>query len=153
MSDTLDTNKALVRRLYEEGFNQGKLDVVDELVASDVVTHDPIILDAPTGPDSIRGGIEMIRKAFPDFHVEVLDLVAEGDKVASYLLMSGTNTGDYRRGGATNKRGTMRAFLLWRVADGRLVESWGMADRFQFLQQLGVVPSDDELAARTPKQD
>ena len=148
----MDSNKALVRRLYEEGFNQGKLEVVDELVASDVVTHDPIILDAPTGPDSIRGGIEMIRKAFPDFHVEVLDLVAEGDKVASYLLMSGTNTGDYRRGGATNKRGTMRAFLLWRVADGRLVESWGMADRFQFLQQLGVVPSDDELAARTPKQ-
>ena len=152
MSDTLDSNKALVRRLYEEGFNQGKLEVVDELVASDVVTHDPIILDAPTGPDSIRGGIEMIRKAFPDFHVEVLDLVAEDEKVASYLLMSGTNTGDYRRGGATNKRGTMRAFLLWRVADGRLVESWGMADRFQFLQQLGVVPSDDELAARTPKQ-
>ena len=148
----MDSNKALVRRLYEEGFNQGKLEVVDELVASDVVTHDPIILDAPTGPDSIRGGIEMIRKAFPDFHVEVLDLVAEDEKVASYLLMSGTNTGDYRRGGATNKRGTMRAFLLWRVADGRLVESWGMADRFQFLQQLGVVPSDDELAARTPKQ-
>jgi hypothetical protein len=45
----------------------------------------------------------------------------------------------------------MRAFLLWRVADGRLVESWGMADRFQFLQQLGIVPSDDELAARMPK--
>jgi steroid delta-isomerase-like uncharacterized protein len=153
VTDALEANRALVRRLYEEGFNRGNLDVVDELVASDVVTHDPIILDAPTGPDSIRSGIEMIRKAFPDFHVEVLDLVAEGDKVASYLLMSGTNTGDYRRGGATGKQGTMRAFLLWRVADGRLVESWGMADRFQFLQQLGIVPSDDELGARTPKQD
>jgi steroid delta-isomerase-like uncharacterized protein len=152
MSKALEANKALVRRLYEEGFNQGKLEVVDELVAPDVVTHDPIILDAPTGSDSIRGGIEMIRKAFPDFHVEVLDLIAEGDRVASYLLMSGTNTGDYRRGGATNKRGTMRAFLLWRVENGRLAESWGMADRFQFLQQLGIVPSDDELAARTPKQ-
>ena len=66
-------NKALVRRLYDEGFNQGNLEVVDELVAPDVVTHDPIILDAPTGPGAIRGGIEMIRKAFPDFHVEVLD--------------------------------------------------------------------------------
>ena len=65
MTDQLEANKALVRRLYEEGFNQGNLDVVDELVAPDVVTHDPIILDAPAGPDSIRGGIEMIRKAFP----------------------------------------------------------------------------------------
>lgn len=152
MTDALESNKALVRRLYEEGFNQGNLDVVDELVAPDVVTHDPIILDAPTGPDSIRGGIEMIRKAFPDFHVDVLDQLAEGDRVASLLLMSGTNTGDYRRGGATHKKGTMRAFFLWRVADGRLAESWGMADRFQFLQQLGIVPSDDELAARTPQE-
>lgn len=95
----------------------------------------------------------MIRTAFPDFHVEVLDLLAEGDRVASFLSMSGTNTGDYRRGGATHKKGTMRAFFLWRVADGRLAESWGMADRFQFLQQLGMIPSDDELAARTPKED
>jgi predicted ester cyclase len=152
MRSPLEANKTLVRRLYEEGFNRGNLDVVDELVAPDVVTHDPIILDAPTGPDSIRGGIEMIRNAFPDFRVEVLDLVAEGDRVASFLSMSGTNTGAYRRGDATNRKGTMRAFLLWRVADGRLVESWGMADRFQFLQQLGILPSDDELAARTPKQ-
>jgi predicted ester cyclase len=153
VTDQLEANKALVRRLYEEGFNQGNLEVVDELVAPDVVTHDPIILDAPTGPGAIHGGIEMIRKALPDFHVEVLDLLAEGDRVASFLSMSGTNTGDYRRGGATHKKGTMRAFFLWRVADGRLAESWGMADRFQFLQQLGVVPSDDELAARAPKQD
>jgi predicted ester cyclase len=153
VTDALVANKALVRRLYKEGFNEGNLDVVDEIVAPDVVTHDPIILDAPTGPDSIRGGIEMIRKAFPDFRVEVLDLVAEGDKVASFLSMSGTNTGHYRRGGATHRKGTMRAFFLWRVADGRLAESWGMADRFQFLQQLGIVPSDDELSARTPKQD
>jgi len=83
----------------------------------------------------------------------VLDLVAEDDKVASFVGMSGTNTGDYRRGGATNKHGTMRAFPLRRVTGGRLAESWGMADRFQFLQQLGIVPSDDELAARTPKRD
>jgi hypothetical protein len=41
--------------------------------------------------------------------------------------------------------------FLWRIADGQLVESWGMADRFQFLQRLGIVPSDDELAARMPE--
>jgi steroid delta-isomerase-like uncharacterized protein len=148
---SLDANKELVRRLYEEAFNAGDLDLVDELVAPDVVTHNPIILDAPTGPDSIRGGLEMLRKAFPDFHVEVEDLVAEGDRVAALLTMSGTNEGDYRRGGATGKRGTMRAFFIWRVADGRLAESWGLADRFGFLQELGIVPSDDELAERMPK--
>jgi steroid delta-isomerase-like uncharacterized protein len=148
---SLEPNKELVRRLYEEAFNEDDLDLVDELVAPDVVTHNPIILDAPTGPDSIRGGLEMIRKAFPDFHVEVEDLIAEGDRVAVLLTMSGTNEGDYRRGGATGKRGTMRAFFIWRIADGKLAESWGLADRFGFLQELGIVPSDDELAARMPK--
>ncbi len=146
----LDVNKGLVRRLFEDGFNRGDLAAVDDLVSPDVVTHNPIILDAPEGADSIRGGIEMIRKAFPDVEVEILDLVAEGDKVASFIRMSGTNEDDYRRGGATNRRGTMRAFFIWRIADGRIVESWGVADRFDFLQQLGIVPSDDELAARMP---
>ena len=123
---SIEANKELVRRLYEEAFNEGDLDLVDQLVAPDVATHNPIILDAPTGPDSIRGGIEMIRKAFPDFQVEVEDLIAEGDRVAAFLTMSGTNEGDYRRGGATGKRGTMRAFFIWRVEDGRLAESWGV---------------------------
>lgn len=146
--DSLEANKELVRRLYDEGFNAGDLGVVDQLVSPDVVTHNPIILDAPSGPDSIRGGIEMLRRSFPDLHVEVIDLIAEGDRVAAFLRMSGTNTGDYRRGGATNRRGSLRAFFIWRVADGQLVESWGVADRFELLQQLGIIPSDDELATK-----
>jgi predicted ester cyclase len=150
MADDLAANKALVRRLLEEGFNAGNLDVVDEVVAPDVVTHNPLILDAPAGPDSIRGGIEMIRSAFDDLHVEVQELIAEGDRVASMVLMSGTNTGDYRRGGATGRKGEIRAFFVWRIAGGRIAENWGVADRFAFLQDLGVVPSDDELAARMP---
>jgi predicted ester cyclase len=152
MAHDLAANKELVRRLYEEGFNRDDFDVIDELVAPDAVTHDPIILDAPTGPDAIRGGVEMIRRAFPDFHVEILELVAEGDRVAAYLRMSGTNTGDYRRGAATHRHGTMRAFFVWRIAGGRLAESWGAADRFGFLQELGILPSDDDLGAQRPQQ-
>ena len=151
MAVDLEANKAVVRRLFEEGFNAGRLEVVDELVAPDVVTHNPFVLDAPEGPASVRGAIEMLRKAFPDLHVEIVDLIAEGDRVASSLVMTGTNTGDYRRGGATNTRGTIRGFFVWRIADGRIAESWGVADRFAFLQDLGIVPSDDELAANMPE--
>ena len=151
MAVDLEANKAVVRRLFEEGFNAGRLEVVDELVAPDVVTHNPIVLDAPTGPDSIRGGIALIRRAFDDLRVDVQQVVAEGDRVASLVVMAGTNTGDYRRGGATGRRGEIRAFFVWRIADGRIAESWGVADRFAFLQDLGIVPSDDELAARMPE--
>jgi steroid delta-isomerase-like uncharacterized protein len=151
MADDLHANKELVRRLYEEGFRDGNLEVVDEIVAPDVVIHNPIILDAPTGPDSVRGGIEMLRNAFSDVEVELHDLIAEGDRVAVFLRMTGTNRGDYRRGGATGKPGSIRAFFIWRIADGRLAENWGVADRFGFLQQLGIIPSDDHLAARMPR--
>jgi predicted ester cyclase len=140
-------NKTLVRRFFEEGMGRGDLDLVDALVAPDAVMHNPLILDAPTGPASVRASIEMMRRAFPDLAVEVLDLIAEGDRVAAFLRLSGTNTGAYRRGGATNRRGSMRAFFIWRIAEGRLAESWGVADRFDFLQQLGIIGSDDELGA------
>jgi predicted ester cyclase len=150
MSDVVSANKALVRRLVEEGFSAGDLDAVDEIVSPDVVSHNPIILDAPSGADSVRGGIEMLHKAFADLKVEVRDIVAEGDRVATFLQMSGTNVGDYRRGAATHEHVSFRAFMLWRVADGRVVESWGVADRFDALQQLGIIPSDDELGAQRP---
>jgi predicted ester cyclase len=150
VAEGLELNKELVRRLIDRGFNRGDLDVVDEIVDPDVVTHNPIILDAPPGPDSVRGGIAMIRRSFPDFHAEILDLLAEGDRVAVFLRLSGTNEGDYRRGGATKRHGSFRAFFIWRVANGRLAESWGVADRLDLLQQLGVIPPDDELAAGMP---
>jgi predicted ester cyclase len=150
MAADLEANKELVRRLIDRGFNGGDLAVVDEIVAPGVVTHNPIILDAPSGPESVRGGIAMIRSSFPDFHAEILDLVAEADRVAVFLQLSGTNEGDYRRGGATKRKGSFRAFFIWRVADGRLAESWGVADRFALLQQLGIIPSDDELAHTMP---
>lgn len=106
--------------------------------------HNPLILDAPS---SVRGSVEMLRQAFPDLRVEVLDLIAEGHRVAAFLRLSGTNTGTYRRGRATNRHASMRAFFIWRIAEGRLAESWGVADRFDFLQQLGLIASDDELGA------
>jgi predicted ester cyclase len=140
----LTANKALVRRFFEEGLGGGNLDLIDELVAPDAVMHNPLILDAPR---SVRGSVEMLRRAFPDLGVDVLDLIAEGDRVAAFLRLSGTNTGTYRRGGATHRQASMRAFFIWRIVDGRLVESWGVADRFDFLQQLGIIGSDDELGA------
>jgi predicted ester cyclase len=65
--------------------------------------------------------------------------------VATFLQISGTNVGEYRRGGATNRRTSFRAFFIWRLEDGRVAENWGVADRFDALQQLGIIPSDDEL--------
>jgi predicted ester cyclase len=89
----------------------------------------------------------MLRESFPDLVVDVEDLIAEDDKVVSRLRMRATNAGDYRGGPATTRHAEWSAISIWRLSDGRLSESWGTADRFGMLQQLGVIPSDDEMVA------
>lgn len=85
--------------------------------------------------------------AFPDLRMDVDSLLAEGDRVAATVTLTATNTGYYRRGFATGKRGTWRGFVLARAADGRISELDLQTDRLAILQQLGIVGDDDELAA------
>jgi len=148
-------NRALFERYFDQVANKDNLDLADEIFATDYQHHDPANPDPRPmiGAQAVKDHLTSLKSAFPDLIFDIDDIVAEGDSIVVRWTARGTNTGDYRRGGATNKHGTMRAFLLWRLTGGRLAESWGMADRFQFLQQLGFVPSDDELAARPPKRD
>ena len=89
---SVEENKAMFRRTYEELLNRGDLDVADELVSPEFINH-----EAPPGrdrgPDSMRGLAIMLRTAFPDLHFEIEELVAEGDTVAGRLRMSGTHEG------------------------------------------------------------
>ena len=83
-------NKAIIQRLYEEGFNRGNLSVVDELFAPDFAYRTP----TPTGEqgrDAIKQGIGLVRSAFPDIHYTIEDEVAEGDKVVAYWTAHGTH--------------------------------------------------------------
>jgi len=89
MSTTEAENKAQLRRIYEEMFNQGNLAIADELIAPDFLNH-----AAPPGsnrgPESMRQLITMLSTAFPDMHYTVEELVAEGDTVVTRVTVSGT---------------------------------------------------------------
>jgi predicted ester cyclase len=128
MSDTA-RNKETVRRLVEEVMNDGRLEVVDELYAPDL---------APAA----KRWIEPFRESFPDVRMEVVDLIAEGDKVAARFLCSATQQGEWR-GRATSGRRfeNVDEVYFFRFRDGRIAEAWGLEDTAERLRQLGLEQS------------
>ncbi|TMC54836.1 MAG: ester cyclase [Chloroflexi bacterium] len=137
-----EQNKALARRSVEEVWNQGKLEVIDELVAEGANFHDPNVPGGKfTGPQGYRQFVEIYRGAFPDVHLTVNDQIAEGDKVVTRWTATGTHKGSLMGIPATNKQSTVTGTDIGRYAEGKLVEEWVSYDMLGMLQQLGVVPT------------
>jgi steroid delta-isomerase-like uncharacterized protein len=137
-----EQNKALARRGVEEIWNQGKLGVIDELVASNATYHDPNVPGGKfTGPDGVKQFVQIYRTAFPDVRITVDDQVAEGDKVVTRWTATGTHKGELMGIAPTNKRATVAGMDIELYQNGKLVESWSSYDMLGMMQQLGVVPS------------
>ncbi len=134
-------NKALARRLVEEAFNAGRLDVTDELVASDYLGHDPSLPEEVRGPAGVKELIAGYRAAFPDIHVTIEDQIADGDLVVSRWSAKGTHQGELMGMPATGKQATVTGITIDRIADGRIVESWDNWDTLGLMQQLGAIPA------------
>ncbi len=134
-------NKALARRLVEEAFNQGRLDVTEELVASDYVGHDPSLPEEVRGPAGVKEVIAGYRAAFPDIQVTIEDQIAEGDLVVTRWRATGTHQGELMGMPATGKQATVTGITIDLIADGRIVESWDNWDTLGMMQQLGAIPA------------
>jgi steroid delta-isomerase-like uncharacterized protein len=136
----LEENKAVVQRLFD-AINNGNLDELPQVVAPDVVDHNAVIFMQPEGSGGVREGIRMLLQGFPDLRLTTEDLIAEGDRVAARFTTSGTNTGDYRGLPApTQQHFESEAIAILRIADGRVAEIRGTADRLGMLTQLGILP-------------
>jgi steroid delta-isomerase-like uncharacterized protein len=134
-----EANKTVSRRLVEEAFNQGKLDVIEELVAPAFVSHDPLTGDTK-GPEGTREVIEGYRSAFPDLKITVEDQLAERDLVATRWTAKGTHKGELLGIAPTGKESTVTGLTIDRIKDGKIVESWNNWDTLGMLRQLGIVP-------------
>jgi steroid delta-isomerase-like uncharacterized protein len=140
----LEANKAVARRLMDEVWGQGKVEVLDEIMAEDVVDHGAA--DASGGREAIKEAVTMIRSAFPDLHPVEVDLIAEGDKVVRRWIVSGSHLGNFLGLPPTGKPIRVTGINVDRIVDGRIVEYWHNFDMLGWLEQLGVsVPI--ELAA------
>jgi steroid delta-isomerase-like uncharacterized protein len=140
-----DVNKEIVRRLGVEPW-EGNTGVIDELVATDYVGHDPSQPEDQRGPEAIREFIATYLTAFPDGRITIDEQLAEGELVATRWTGRGTQEGELMGIPPTGKKVTVAGITISRVKNGKVAEEWTNWDTLGMLQQLGVVP---ELAGAT----
>jgi len=133
-----EENKAIARRLIEEAWNQGNLDVVDELMAPDHVPHHSLVGQQPPSRELYKQFIVRTRTAFPDLHATVEDQIAEGDKVVTRWSVQGTHRGMFRGHSPTGNQMTITGIVIDRIIDGKVVEGWMEMDSHDQMQQLGL---------------
>lgn len=137
---TTEDNKALVRRFDEEVYVKRNLAAVDDLIAPTHVDH-TLPPGLPEGREGTKRAIDMYLTAFPDLQLAVEDQIAEGDKVVTRMTTSGTQRRAFGPFPPTGRRVKVETVDIARIADGKIVESWGLDDRLGLLQQLGIVPA------------
>jgi steroid delta-isomerase-like uncharacterized protein len=129
----LQDNKALVRRHLEEAINQRRPEVWDDVMAEGFVLHHPLV---EPGRENYASALAILLSAFPDLRVEVLDLVAEDDRVVVRYIERGTHTGEFVGLPPTGRTYEKHGFALYRVAGGRLAEAWMQEDDQGYQRQL-----------------
>lgn len=142
MSETETTHNKVAMRRFVDALNSGDADVIsktiDEVVQPDVLIRTPLPIES-TGAQALKEVFAKLRQAFPDLHVSIEDLIAEGDKVVSRNIVTGTHRGEYMGLPPTGKSITYGEMFVVRILDGRIAETWAVVDVFSQMRQLGVI--------------
>ena len=136
----LDDNKRLVRRLVDEVWNRGNLDLIDEIANADYVRHDPSWPEPIQNRDAYKEYVATVRHAFADLQFTIEDLIAEGDKVVVRWTLKGTHDGEFMGIKPTWREVTLPGMTIIRIGSGRIAEGWDGYDALGLMQQLGVIP-------------
>ncbi|MDX6531296.1 MAG: hypothetical protein QOH41_3586 [Blastocatellia bacterium] len=139
--NTLEENKALLRRWFEEVWNQGRADAIPELLAEDGIAHG-LSEDASQplrGPSGFLPFHAQFREAFPNIEVVVEDQIAEGDLVATRCSVRGKHTGNSLGFKATQAPVEFTGMVITRIKDRKIVEAWNNFDFMKMYRQLGAI--------------
>ena len=134
-----DRTDSLLRRLFENAFNEGTFAVVDELLAPGGITHTST-WGVPQNREGFKQLIALFRSAFPDLHCTVEDEISAGDKLAAHWTMRGTHTGAFLGNPPTRRPIAVQGMIFARTENGQIAEGWALLDQMSILQQLGIVP-------------
>lgn len=123
-----ESNKAVAMRFMNEVFNEGKIEVIDQLVDPAFVEHVPLPPGTPGGIEGLKGYVTAWRQAFPDTTVKVEQIVADGDLIATRSIWKGTHKGEWMGVKPTNQMMEFEVYDVVRIKDGKATDHWGMDD-------------------------
>ncbi len=141
---SLVENKELVREMVEVMFNQGDVSLGDKFLSPDFIENEELPPGVPAGREGVKLLAGMLHAAFPDFKATIEDLIAEDDRVVIRMAWTGTHEGEFMGIPPTGNRVSFGVFDIVRLADGIIVEHWGLMDNMALMQQLGVMPAPGE---------
>jgi predicted ester cyclase len=129
----------IAHRYFEEVWNRGHVDVLDELLAPDYVNHTPSAGNPAPGPNGLKPIVLAIRRAFPDLHFTIEDVVVTQDAIAIRTTMTGTHEGELFGIAPTHRAVRVMQIQIERLRKGRIVDHWRVTDDLTLMRQLGVV--------------
>jgi steroid delta-isomerase-like uncharacterized protein len=135
-----EQNKTVVRRLFDELWNKGNLQVADEIIAPTYQHHDAATPDLGKGPESEKKRANLYRTAFHDLRLNIEDLLADGETVVARWSCRGVHKGDLNGIAPTGKQFAITGVTIARFANGKIVEGFVNWDALGLMRQLGVVP-------------
>ena len=134
-----EENKRIAREFFERIWNQGDESAIDQFIPENAKGNDA---DFGSGREGFKNQWRQWRAAFPDLHFEIVDLVAEGDKVLTRWTFTGTHQGEFLGAPATGNRITVEGMSLDRIEDGLVAEGFDGWDNLGFRRQLGLTTID-----------
>lgn len=151
-----EQNKLIVRRFFEELWNERNLEVADEIFAPECVTHQlksgEEIAAVPRNAEAVKQHVGEWLKGFPDLHFTIERLFAEGDSVITYAKMRGTHCGTWLGIPATGKEIGIRMAVTHQIRNERIVADWVLIEALGFFQQLGFLPTTEEIMSKAAER-
>jgi predicted ester cyclase len=131
-------HERVVRRLIEQGFNRGEIQVLDQLLDPTYVEHQSLAPGVPPTADAVPAMIRALRTGFPDIHLSIEAIDAVNDRVWLRLRATGTNRGPFMGNPPTGRSMSIDVIDVVRMKQGRIVEHWGVPDHLSLMEQLGL---------------
>ncbi|MCZ7574385.1 MAG: ester cyclase [Ardenticatenaceae bacterium] len=141
---SVERNKAIARRLYDEVISGGDFEVFDELADVHLIDHS-LPPGWPQGREGAKANISYIRGAMSDWRFTIEDLIAEGDKVVLRGTFRGTHAGEFFGIPPTGRRVEIPGIHILKIVEGKVTEHWANNDDLRLMQQLGVIPAREQV--------
>jgi len=132
----MSADEDIVRKFIHEAFNEGRLEAIDDMTTPAFVEHQDLGPNPPQGRDGPKAVVSSLRRAFSDFHLAVEDAASRDGTVWLRMRATGTHDGPFMGRAPTGKRISVTVIDVLRVADGKIIEHWGVADRLGVLSQI-----------------